>query len=136
MTVAMEEFHHCKIGVKVLQSRKPRAAGDWYVRQIVLHPVGSTRIVQGGLVRIHLSMLDPAVQAAILREDTPLGHVLIDHDVLRHIEVKQYLRLEAGPALGAWPTFPTDKTAYGRLGILYCDLQPAIEVFEIVPGGL
>ena len=92
--------------------------------------------MQGGIVRIHLSMLDADVQHAILREDTPLGHVLINHDVLRHIEVKHYLKLEPGTALAAWPGFPSDQVAYGRLGILYCDLQPAIEVFEVAPGGM
>jgi len=131
MTIAMETYHHCHIAVKVLQRKRHN---DWYSRQILLLPFGTDKVVQGGIVRIHLSMLDPAVQTAILREDTPLGHVLIDHDVLRHIEVKHYLKLDPGPALKTWPGFTADKTAYGRLGILYCDLQPAIELFEIVPG--
>jgi chorismate-pyruvate lyase len=143
MTLAMEEYHHCKIAVSVLQSngkalRQVRhRAQMWYVRQIVLHPVGEKKIVQGGIVRIHLSMLEPAVQEAILREDTPLGHILVEHEVLRHISVKKYLELQPGPALSAaWPSFPMDQVAYARLGILYCDLQPAIEVFEVVPGSL
>lgn len=130
MTIAMEAFHDCKVGVKVLQ--RQRQAG-WYARQILLMPLGSSSVVQGGIVRIHLSMLDPDVQVAILREDTPLGHVLINHDVLRHIEVKEYIKFEPGPALGKWPGFAGKEPAYGRLGILYCDLQPAIELFEMVP---
>lgn len=140
MTLAMEEYHRCKIAVSVLQSngkslRQARHRDQmWYVRQIVLHPVGEKRIVQGGIVRIHLSMLEPAVQEAILREETPLGHILVEHEVLRHISVKKYLAVERGNALSAaWPSFPVDQVAYARLGILYCDLQPAIEVFEIVP---
>lgn len=132
MTIAMETYHRCKIGVQVLQSTKI-AKNQWYARQIVLHPLESNQIVQGGIVRIHLSMLDPAVQVAILREDTPLGHVLINHDVLRHIEVKEYVRIEPGPALSKWPGFAGNEPAYGRLGILYCDLQPAIELFEVIP---
>lgn len=128
MTVAMETFHDCKIGVKVLQRQRN---DDWYARQILLHPVGTDRVVQGGIVRIHLHMLDPEVQAAILREDTPLGHVLINHEVLRHIEVTSYVRFDT---LNDWPGFPHNTPAYGRLGILYCDLQPAIELFEVVPG--
>ena len=131
MTVAMETFHQCKITVKVLQRRR---YDDWYARQILLMPVGTDRVVQGGIVRIHLHMLDPEVQQAILREDTPLGHVLIQHDVLRHIDVTQYVRMEPCPALAAWPCFDRPLPAYGRLGILYCDLQPAIELFEVIPG--
>jgi hypothetical protein len=131
MTMAMETYHHCNITVKVLQRKRNE---NWYSRQILLLPFGTDKVVQGGLVRIHLPMLDPAVQTAILREDTPLGHVLIDHDVLRHIDIKHYLKFEPGPALKTWPGFTADQSAYGRLGILYCDLQPAIELFEIVPG--
>jgi hypothetical protein len=129
MTVAMEQYHRCQIDVRVVQ----RQHNSWYARQIVLHPHGSDRIVQGGIVRIHLNMLDPEVQQAILREDTPLGHVLIKNEVLRHIEVTRYLRIEPGDAMNMWPGFPLNAPAYARLGILHCDGQPAIELFEVVP---
>jgi hypothetical protein len=128
MTVAMESYHRCKIGVRVLQRQQK---DDWYARQILLLPVGSSKVVQGGIVRIHLHMLDPEVQSAILREDTPLGHVLINHEVMRHIEVTEYVRFDS---LEGWPGFAATAPAYGRLGILYCDHQPAIELFEVVPG--
>jgi len=131
MTTSMEAFHDCKVAVKVLQSHHSE---NWYSRQILLLSKRTQQVVQGGIVRIHLSMLDPEVQAAILREDTPLGHVLIAHDVLRHIEVTQYLKLEPGAAMKTWPGFSSEHPSYGRLGILYCDLQPAIELFEVVPG--
>lgn len=131
MTTSMETFHQSKVTVKVLQSQQK---DSWYSRQILLLTIGSKKVVQGGIVRIHLSMLDPAVQAAILRQDTPLGHILIEHDVLRHIEVTHFLKFEPGPAMKAWPGFSSDQPSYGRLGILYCDLQPAIELFEVVPG--
>jgi len=131
MTTSMEAYHNARVTVRVLQSQQKES---WYSRQILLLTIGAKKVVQGGIVRIHLSMLDPAVQAAILQQDTPLGHILIEHDVLRHIEVTHYLKLEPGAALGNWPGFADDRAAYGRLGILYCDLQPAIELFEVVPG--
>lgn len=127
MTMAMESYHQCKIRVQVLQRQQ---SPEWYARQILLLPVGSDRVVQGGIVRIHLHMLEPEVQQAILREDTPLGYVLIHHEVLRHIEVTNYVRFEHLH----WQGFKNNTPAYGRLGILYCDLQPAIELFEVVPG--
>lgn len=132
MTTSMEAYHQCRVSVRVLQSQQTES---WYSRQIILLSERTQVVVQGGIVRINLSMLDPEVQAAILREDSPLGHVLIAHDVLRHIEVAQYLKLEPGAAMHAWPGFSSDQPSYGRLGILYCDLQPAIELFELVPGG-
>ncbi len=131
MTTSMEAFHDCKVAVRVLQSHRTE---NWYSRQILLLSKRTQQVVLGGIVRIHLSMLDPDVQAGILREDTPLGHVLISHDVLRHIEVTQYLKFEPSAAMKAWPGFSSDQPSYGRLGILYCDLQPAIELFEVVPG--
>jgi hypothetical protein len=130
MTIAMEAHHRCKIAVRVLQRQR---FDGWYARRIVLCPSGTDQIVQGGVVRIHLSMLDSDVQQAILREDTPLGHVLISHDIMRQIEVTNYLRLEPGPAMAAWPGFDPSKASFGRLGILHCDGQPAIELLEIVP---
>lgn len=130
MTIAMEAHHRCKIAVRVLQRQR---FDGWYARQSVLHPAGSEHVVQGGLVRIHLAMLDQNVQQAILREDTPLGHVLIDHDIMRHIEVTNYLRFEPVPAMAAWRGFDASQPSFGRLGILHCDGQPAIELLEIVP---
>lgn len=131
MTVAMENFHQCKVAVKVLKTAK---AGSHYTRQILLHPVNEPgKIIQGGLVRIHLDMLDEEVAAAILREDTPLGHILIHHDVLRKIEVLHYVRLDKSPQWQNWPGFQGEKEGYGRLAYIHCDDQPAIELFELIP---
>jgi chorismate-pyruvate lyase len=130
MTVAMETHHLCKVKVRVLQSCRE---DGWYARQIVLAKENTQQVVLGGIVRIHLSMLDEEVQAGILSEGTPLGHVLIDHEVLRHIEVQRYLVIDGGPAMAVWPGFERSPKVYGRLGILHCDCQPAIELFEILP---
>ena len=135
MTVAMEEFHRCKVAVKVLRKNREGAS---YTRQILLFPHGMEsdfpgNVIQGGLVRIHLAMLDELIVKAIIREDTPLGHLLIGHEVLRRIEVKSYLKLMPGPELASWPGFPEDKPSYGRLAHIYCDGQPAIELFELIP---
>lgn len=127
MTVAMESYHRCQIRVQVLQRQQ---TNEWYARQILLLPVGENRVVQGGIVRIHLYMLDPEVQEAILCESLPLGHVLIHHEVLRHIEVSSYVRFD----FLHWPGFTANSPCYGRLGILYCNHQPAIELFEVIPG--
>jgi chorismate-pyruvate lyase len=130
MTIAQEKYHRCRIRVRVLQSQR---FNGWYARQIVLLPQSAEKIVQGGMVRIHLTMLDTEVQKAIAREDTPLGHILINHDVLRRIEVTNFFQFMPGPAMQGWPGFDSNHPTYGRLGILYCDGQPAIELCEILP---
>ena len=130
MTVAMEEYHDDKVEVKVLRRHQ---TGDSYVRQILLITRKTKFVVQGGMVRINLSLFDEPVKAKILEERTPLGHVLIQNDVLRHIDVRSYVKIAPGFAKHSWPGFSPDVAVYGRLGILYCNLQPAIELFEVIP---
>lgn len=130
MTVAMETHYGCRVQVRVLQRQTKEG---WYARQIVLINESTGRIVQGGVVRIHLHMLDDEVQQAILRENTPLGYVLIHHEVMRHIEVLHYIRMEASQNPADWPGFDQDHPVYGRLATLHCDGQPAIELLEIIP---
>ena len=88
-------------------------------------------MVQFGLVRIWLRFCSPPVRAAILAGNTPLGRILIEHNVLRRIAPIGFLRVCRraekwfGPVAGRHIT-------YGRLGVIYFDEQPAIEVLEIV----
>lgn len=129
MTVTMEQHHGCPVQVRVQQRLQEK---DSYVRQIILVKAGTKEIVQGGIVRIRLDLCSPEVRAAILREDTPLGHILIRHGVMRHIEITAYLRIDLDAAWQAWLACPGQAAAYARLGYIHCDGQPAIELFEIV----
>jgi chorismate-pyruvate lyase len=130
MTVTMEEFYHDRVNVKILQ----RLHGeDWYARQILLWCRGNGNVVQFGLPVIKLSYCSEPVREAILEGKTPLGRILIENNVLRRIEPTQYLHILPGPATEAWfgPQRGKHET-YGRLGVIFCDEQPAIEVLEIV----
>lgn len=127
MTVTVEAHHGDLVDVRVLESERQ---GDSYARKILLALHGSGRIVQFGLVRIHLHFCAPKVQAEILSEKTPLGRILINHDVLRRIEPTGFLRVVPGPALAAW--FGSAAPTYGRTAIIHCDGQPAVELLEIV----
>lgn len=129
MTITMEAFHGCRVQVRVQQrlNREP-----WYLRQIVLVKDGTDEIVQGGIVRINLGLCSRDVRAAILREDTPLGRILIEHDVMRRIEITSYLRIWLTQDWQQWLDCPGSLLTYARLGFIHCDSQPAIELFEIV----
>jgi hypothetical protein len=61
-----------------------------------------------------------------------LGRILIEHNVLREIEPTAYLRITPTPLLTNWFGLPEPQLTYGRLGIIHCDGQPAIEVLEIL----
>jgi hypothetical protein len=129
MTVTVEEFYGSLVNVRVLQRR---LAGDTYARKILLELRSDGRVVQFGVVRIRLDFCSAPVRAAILAEQTPLGRILIEHDVLRRIEPTAFFRVTPGPRLAAWFGLPEPRDTYGRLGIIHCDEQPAIEVLEIL----
>ena len=72
------------------------------------------------------------IRAAIVEGKTPLGRILINHDVLRRIEPTAFLEVTPGAEMMRW--FGLDKAVptYGRLALIHCDGQPAIELLEIV----
>src|SRR4051812_9930513 len=96
MTVTMEAFYGKPVDVRVLEAGRD---GEFYYRRIVLTLHGTDRVVQYGLVRIDLSLLPPVVRDAILAQDTPLGRVLIEHNVLRRVEPTAFLRVDPGLSL-------------------------------------
>jgi chorismate-pyruvate lyase len=83
-------------------------------------------------VRIDLTCLRPAVREAILEQKTPLGRVLIEHNVLRRIEPTAFLRISPGPELLKWMGLSRATTLYGRTGVIFCNDRPAIAVLEIL----
>lgn len=129
MTVTVEAFYGSLVDVRVLERIHE---GDTYARKILLTLQSDGDVVQSGIVRIRLAYCSAPVRAAILEEKTPLGRILIEHDVLRRIEPTAYFRVRPGPYLRGWfgRTEPFD--TYGRLGIIYCDEKPAIELLEVL----
>lgn len=130
MTVTVEAHWHDLVDVKVLARRLD---GSSYTRKIILTTQKSGRVVLFGIVRINLDYCAPPVREAILAGNTPLGRILIEHNVLRRIEPTAYFRVDAGPSLLAWFGLDSSQPLYGRLGFIYCDNQPAVELLEIVP---
>ena len=129
MTVTVEAFYDSPVNVRVLERR---LVGDTYARKILLELQSDGRVVQFGVPRIRLNFCSEPVRAAILEEKTPLGRILIEHDVLRRIEPTAYFRVTPGALLTRWFHLPEPRVTYGRLGIIHCDGQPAIEVLEIL----
>ncbi len=128
MTVTVEQFYNDTVDVVVLEETHQ---GERYSRQILLALHDSGKIVQYGLVDIQLDALNPIVRERILAGQTPLGRVLIEHDVLRHIEPAGYFRVTLNPTYQAWLQ-TTEPTTYGRMGVIHTDHQPAIAVLEIL----
>ena len=52
--------------------------------------------------------------------------------MLRRIEPTAFLRIVPGPAMMAWFGLAEPTPTYGRLALIHCDDEPAIELLEIV----
>lgn len=128
MTEAMEAYHRSPVSVEVLNRRRE---GDLYLREIVLHRVTDGQPVQYGLVHFHLQYVSPEVRDEILAEQIPLGRVLINHDVLRHVDLGAILEITAGPGLAAALRMPVGGKTYGRLATLFFNHQPAVDLLEV-----
>lgn len=133
MTVRMEEFHGSPVRVKVLYRHLD---GEIYTRQTLLQKTNDGRIIQFALVRLNLGALSPAVREEILSEKTPLGTILINHNVGRRVQLKTILKISLGPELAQLFDCQRGRATYGRSVIIFCDQRPAIDVLEVaVPAG-
>jgi hypothetical protein len=130
MTVELQRHHGSPVQVHVLDEHLD---GDLYTRKISLTPNGDNKVVEWGIVRLDFRYMAPAVRDEILRKELPLGAILIKHDVLRRIKPRFFLRFPpGGPVLGLFGDDRTTQPAYGRIGTIYCNEEPAIELLEIV----
>lgn len=129
MTVAVERHHGCPVDVQVLVSQH---SGDYYSRKIVLHRQSDQRTVLFGIPRLNLRLVDDEVRREILDENKPLGRVLIDHNVLREVQLASLYRVVPGPELCELFLLDAPLATYGRTAFIYCDGFPAVELLEIV----
>ena len=156
MTVTVEEHHGGPVDVKVLRRRiaPPRAPHTsngkaapstsdaptpeptHYAREILLIRQRDGAVVQYGIMRVNFAFLGQAVRREIESERTPLGRVLIEHDVLRRIHLFSLWRITPGDrlaeALQIDPVRDAFTPIYGRTALIYCNDEPAIELLEIV----
>ena len=129
MTVAIEEFHGQPVDVRVLKRHVSEAH---YAREILLARRSDGKIVQYGIMRVTFAYLPPEVQGKIRSEQTPLGRILIEHNVLRRVQLFSLRRVEIGQELARHFNEPEGTITYGRTASIECNQAPAIELLEIV----
>ena len=131
-TVVLEKHYGRPVEVHV---QEERLEGDLYTRKIYLTPRGSEQVVEWGIVRLDFSYMAREVREEILEKKLPLGAVLIKHDVLRRIKPRWFLRLpERSEVVGLFGADAVNsRPMYGRIGTIYCNDEPAIELMELVP---
>jgi chorismate-pyruvate lyase len=129
MTVTVETYHHDRVNVRILARHHH---GNSYARKILLVLDASNRVVQFGIMRIDLSVCSQQVRDEIVAGKTPLGRILIAHQVLRRIEPTAYLRVIPGSAMMEWFGLDRPKPTYGRLARIHYNEQAAVELLEVV----
>lgn len=129
MTVTVESFYGQSVDVHVHRCVRD---GDWYCREITLVTSNSKQIVQYGIVRLDTTALAPNVWRQIESQQVPLGRVLIEHDVLREVQLCDLWKVHAGPSLAALMHRKIADQLYGRTALIHCDGKAAIELLEVV----
>ena len=129
MTVTVEDHHHCEVDVQVLETL---FTGQAYSRKILLTKQTDRTVVQFGIVRLNFEFLATHIQQEIQAENTPLGRILINHNVLRRGELSQLWEIQAGQDLAELFRITPGITVYGRTAWIYCNGEPAIELLEVV----
>lgn len=128
MTVAMEEFYEGPVDVRVLGKKLD---GNHYARRILLMRHSDRRVVQFGIVRLNFDFLSDEVRREIEIQQTPLGRILIRHNVMRKIELIGLWRVQPGIDLCQMFGIAPQQTTYGRTAIIHCNCEPAVELLEI-----
>lgn len=127
MTSALERHYGKPVDLHVVTELRD---GDYYRRRILLTLRGEPTIVELGIVRISLRYLTEPVRSEVLSQGAPLGDILIRHNVLRRISPRWYFEFPGGTPIAA--TWGGGSGTYGRVGTIYCDDEPAIDLLECI----
>lgn len=129
MTVTLEEHHRSPVNVRVLDRL---VTPQHYARKILLERQSDGRVVQFGIMRVNFEYLSPEVSKEIQSEATPLGRILIQHNVLRRVQLFSLWRVDMGEELQQLFGTNGPGVAYGRTALIDCNEEPAVELVEIV----
>lgn len=130
MTERLSAYHGQDVELQVLHNRSD---GDLYSRNVLLTlPSNPDFGVEFGIMRMNLSFVADDVRKEIETGEDPLGSILVKHDVLRRIEPRWYLKFDADSPMASHFGRSHHNEVYGRVGIIYCNDEPAIELLEVV----
>jgi chorismate-pyruvate lyase len=128
MTVTVEAYHDCRADVRVLAAHRD---GDVYSRNSLLVNLATSAVLQFGVMRIDLAGLAPGVRREVESGAAPLGRILIRHNVLRHVELRQLWQIVPGPVLQDRLDLASHAPLYGRTARIVVEGRPAVELLEI-----
>ena len=129
MTVTLEAHHGCPVDLHVLNTH---VTPTHYSRRILLTRQSDGEVVQFGIARLSFGFLGTDIRQQIESQEAPLGHILIEHNVLRHVRPLSLWKITAGPDLRKLFGLTDAETCYGRTALIYCNGLPAVELLEVV----
>ena len=130
MTSRLRDHHGQPVALRVLDEIHEE---PFYRRKIVLTLGGTEQVVEFGVVRIDFRFTPPEARAAILQQQVPLGDILMSCSALRRIEPRWYVKMSGQcPIFAGFCAADKFSEVYGRVGTIYCDDQPAVELFEVI----
>ena len=129
MTVALEAFHNSLVNVHPLHEWRDETS---YARCSLLSRQTDGAIVQFGIMRIWLADLPEPAQQEITSKKTPLGRVLIRHNLLREVELITLWQIEPGHVLRQHLPLSGSAPIYGRSAQILVEERPTVQLLEIV----
>jgi chorismate-pyruvate lyase len=129
MTVALEGWHKSPVSVAALDEWRDEAS---YARTSLLSRQSDRAIIQFGIMRIWLSDLPELAKQEIASKTAPLGRVLIEHNVLREVELITLWKIMPGRVLQAHLGVSAREPIYGRTAQILLDERPTVQLLEIV----
>jgi chorismate-pyruvate lyase len=129
MTVTLESANGSPVDVRVLAEWRDEAS---YARNSILtrHTDGMT--LQFGIMRIWWADLPPSARDEITLQRLPLGRVLINHNLLREVELITLWRIDPGPTLRRELGIVDQQPVFGRSAQILVDGRPTVQMLEIV----
>ncbi len=128
MTVSLEMFHKSLVSVKVLDEWRDDAS---YARTSVLSRQSDGVPVQFGIMRIWLNDLPDSARDQITSRQTPLGRVLIEHNLLREVEPICLWEIAPNTVLKKNLGLRSDVRLYGRSAQILVEERPTVQLLEI-----
>jgi phenylpyruvate tautomerase PptA (4-oxalocrotonate tautomerase family) len=117
-------------------AQPPLASAGWAARQryaahraVEHHPCRPVRPA-ARLEPVRSARLPETVAGA--QRQAPLGRVLIQHNVLREVQLTSLWRINPAEELRNLLDLPAGQIIYGRTALIYCNGEPAVELLEIV----
>jgi chorismate-pyruvate lyase len=132
MTVSLEAYHQTLVQVRPLDEWRDESS---YARCSLLSRQTDGAVVQFGIMRIWLADLPEAAQRDIVGKQSPLGRVLIRHNLLREVELITLWQIEPGPVLRRHLPIAAATPIYGRSAQILVDERPTVQLLEIVALG-